>query len=61
MAANLSSVAVVLTFEPASEFPRELVKTFSTNPSKFLSQQVWGGTQAFAFVTNFQMVPMLKV
>lgn len=62
MAGNLSSVAVVLTLEPALESPKRACS--NTSPSstpEFLSQQVWRGTWAFAFVASSQMMLMLMV
>lgn len=58
---NLSSVAVVLTLERASESPRGLVKIDHwTSPPEFLGQQVWDGAHTFVFLTSSPVMLMLQ-
>ena len=59
MAANLSSIAVVLTL-PRIPWGACSDRSLGST-TEFLSQQVWAGTQAFAFVTSSQMMPKLTV
>lgn len=62
MSGNLSSVAVVLILEPALESPGELAQTHhQALPPESLNQQVWRGTQVFAFVTSSQVMLMLML
>lgn len=62
MAGNLSSIAVVLILELASESPGKRAQTHhQALLPEFLSQRVWSGTRTFAFITSSQALLMLMV